>query len=60
MLLLYSRRELIKADIFKSHIAPPTMTLEEFADLEVAQALERERAEKDNPPSVTRTYAPIS
>lgn len=53
VVLMY-RRETIKTNIFRPHIAPPTMTFEEFADLEVKRALERERREKETPPSVTR------
>jgi hypothetical protein len=35
-------RETVKATVFGSHIAPPTMTLEEFGDREKADALARE------------------
>ena len=50
----------MKAEVFRPHIAPPTMTLEEFADLEVKDALEREKREKDNPPSVIRRLSFLS
>ena len=34
----------------------PTMSLEEFADLEVARALERERSAKENPRVEVRRF----
>lgn len=46
----------MKGDVFRPHLPPPTMTLEEFADQEVRDALAREKAAKENPPSVTRRY----
>ena len=39
---LSGSRETVKATVFGAHIAPPTMTLEEFGDLEKADALARE------------------
>jgi immunoglobulin-binding protein 1 len=35
-----------RANVFGSSIAPPTMTLEEFADLEIQGAREREERER--------------
>lgn len=40
-------RETVKASVFTPSMAPPTMTLEEFADLEIAQAEARAAAQKD-------------
>jgi hypothetical protein len=44
--LICSRRDVFKANVFGSSIAPPTMTLEEFAELEIAGAREREEKER--------------
>jgi hypothetical protein len=35
-------RDTVKATVFGSHIAPPTMSLEEYGDRQRAEALERE------------------
>ena len=35
------RREVLRSEVFGDRIAPPTMTLEEFADKEVEDAKER-------------------
>mgnify|MGYP003711413801 CR=1 FL=1 len=35
-------RDTVKANVFGSHIAPPSMTLEEFGDQQKAEALERQ------------------
>jgi len=40
-------KEIIRANVFQSRIAQPTMTLEEFADIEVANAIAREQAQQD-------------
>ena len=49
-------REVIKADVFRPRMEGPSMTLEEFADIELAQALERQKAERDRPNTETRRY----
>jgi hypothetical protein len=38
-------RDTIKAQVFGGGVAPPTMSLEEFADLEVKDAMARQEAE---------------
>jgi hypothetical protein len=45
--ILYIRQETIKAGVFKPHIAPPTMTLEEFGRLEMEDAIARQRREQE-------------
>eukprot|EP01031_Cornospumella_fuschlensis_P030560 gene30560-36933_t len=40
-------RDTVKAQVFGDRIAPPTMSLEEFADLEMQQALEREQRQQE-------------
>ena len=40
-------KEVIRANVFESRMAKPTMTLEEFADIEVANAIAREQAQLD-------------
>jgi hypothetical protein len=40
--VLHSSRDTVKATVFGSHIAPPTMSLEEYGDRQRAEALERE------------------
>jgi hypothetical protein len=40
-------RENVKARVFGSSIAPPTMSLEEFAEFEKLEALEREQRQQD-------------
>lgn len=42
-----STKETIKADVFKPHVPPPTMTLEEFGRLEMEDALQRQRKENE-------------
>lgn len=44
----------MKAQVFRDRIAPPTMSLEEFADLEVQQALEREQRQQEGDGAVRR------
>lgn len=44
---MYCSRDTVKATVFGSHIAPPTMTLEEFGDQQKADALGRERREQE-------------
>lgn len=44
---LRTQREIVKANVFGMGIAPPTMTLEEFAELELADAMAREEREKN-------------
>jgi len=41
-------RETVKATVFGSNIPPPTITLEEFADQQKAEAIEREKRAKEN------------
>lgn len=43
---IITTRDIFRANVFGSSIAPPTMTLEEFADLEIQRAHEREEKEK--------------
>lgn len=40
-------RDTVKAKVFGSHIAAPTMTLEEFGDQQKADALDRQQREQD-------------
>jgi len=40
---LVMHRETVKASVFSPSLAPPSMTLEQFADIEVAAALERQQ-----------------
>ncbi len=47
-------RETIKATVFGSSIAPPSMTLEEFAELELADARRREEAQQSAPAASRR------
>lgn len=43
-----SSRETVKSGVLGSHIAPPTVTLEEYGDQVKAEALEREeRSRRD-------------
>ena len=44
---LVSTRSVVKADVFKARTNGPTMTLEEFADLEMDDALRRAEKEKN-------------
>jgi hypothetical protein len=39
-------KETIRADVFRPRMSGPTMTLEEFADLELADARAREERER--------------
>ena len=43
----FCRQETIKAGVFKPQIAPPTMTLEEFARLEMEDAVARQQREQE-------------
>ena len=43
------QREYIKASVFTPRMAGPTMTLEEFADLELADAKRREQSTQQGP-----------
>lgn len=45
-------RETVK--VFGTHIAPPTMTLEEFGDLQLADAMDRAQREAEAPPGPRR------
>ena len=47
-------KEVIRANVFESRMAKPTMTLEEFADIEVANAIAREQAQEDAEQPVRR------
>ncbi len=40
-------RETIKSTIFGSSIAPPTMSLEEFGDIQLREAIEREQRSQE-------------
>jgi len=51
---LVSRKEQIKAGVFQPGHRQPTMSLEEFADMEVADALARAQRQKDAPPPPRR------
>jgi len=59
-----TKQETIKAGVFKPHIAPPTMTLEEFGRLEMEDAIARQRREEEQaqrraqegPETSTRRY----
>ena len=42
-----STRETVRGTVFRERIAPPTMTLEEFADKELADARAREERERE-------------
>ncbi|KAG5190533.1 TAP42-like protein [Tribonema minus] len=46
---LQMQKELVRARVFQPTIAPPTMSLEEYADREVAEAMERAEREKNAP-----------
>lgn len=48
------RRDTVKADVFRPRMEGPTMSIEEFADMEVAQAREREAREKEGNPDVIK------
>lgn len=44
----FHSRETVKSNVYGSHIAAPTMTLEEYGDQVKAEALEREeRSQRD-------------
>jgi immunoglobulin-binding protein 1 len=43
---LRMQKEVVRANVFKPTVAPPTMTLEEFADIELADAMARAEQEK--------------
>lgn len=43
---IVSTREVVRANVFIPRMEGPTMTLEEFADLELADAMRRQEAEK--------------
>ncbi|CEG47156.1 tor signaling pathway regulator [Plasmopara halstedii] len=43
------QREIIRSSVFKPGHRLPTMTLEEYADREAAEAIERQKSEKDVP-----------
>lgn len=47
-------KEVIRANVFQSRMAQPTMTLEEFADIEVANAIAREQAQQDSEGPIRR------
>jgi hypothetical protein len=38
----------VKATVFGSNIAPPSMTLEEFGDLQKEEAIEREKRQAES------------
>ena len=42
-------RETIKTNVFGMGIAPPTMSLAEFGDMQKQEALERQEAEANEP-----------
>ena len=50
---MLASRETIRAEVFSPRMAPPSMTLVEFADLELADALDRQRREA-NPDKAIR------
>lgn len=47
--ILLNSRDTIKAQVFGTGIAPPTMSLKEFADLERENAIARQEAEANAP-----------
>jgi hypothetical protein len=49
----------VKSEVFRPHLPPPTMTLEEFADIEVAAAMERDRKERENPCTAPRSLRQV-
>jgi hypothetical protein len=52
---LIIEREIIKANVFTPSMAPPTISLEEFADMEREKAIERS-ANESNESNITRRY----
>lgn len=49
-------RETVKSSVFGMGIAPPTMSLEEFGDLERAAAMERSAQEANSESGATKRY----
>ncbi|CAM9796742.1 unnamed protein product [Pylaiella littoralis] len=52
---LQIRKEDVRADVFKPTVALPTMTIEQFGDIELERARARQEVEKD-PSSARRRY----
>jgi hypothetical protein len=58
-LMVMISRETVKSTVFGMGIAPPTMSLDEFGDLQKQEAEERAAREAAAPPG-TRKYASFS
>eukprot|EP01041_Mallomonas_annulata_P011663 gene11663-24429_t len=50
------KREQVRASVFGDRMAPPSMTLEEFGDKQMQEAMARETAEKDSEQNVVKKY----
>eukprot|EP00752_Nemacystus_decipiens_P004061 g3719.t1 len=55
---LQIRKEDVRANVFKPTVALPTMTVEEFGEIELEHARLRQETQK-NPPSARRRYAQL-
>ncbi|KAJ1446045.1 hypothetical protein M885DRAFT_547864 [Pelagophyceae sp. CCMP2097] len=53
------KRDFVKAGVFQPHYQQPTQTLEDFADMEIAGAMERSRRAALGPTMETRKTAQL-